>query len=108
MPSQLADVRDFYQWVFVLVGEVEKSNTVVTVGATQSELQHGVALSNDESGCKVTTAAVENYPEVSIEYAAKKNCRERIVGASEISHDLPERGFAHYLYAFESSTGNES
>jgi hypothetical protein len=56
--------------VLVLVGEVEKSNTVVTVGATQSELQHGVALGNDESGCKVTTAAVENYPEVSIEYAA--------------------------------------
>ena len=90
------------------MSEVEKTNAVVTVGATQSEVQHGIAISDYESGCQVTTAAVENHPEVSIEYATKKNCRERIVGASEISHYLPKGGFSSYLYALESAAGNES
>jgi len=91
-----------------LVSEVEKTNAVVTVGATQSEVQHGTALSDYESGCEVTAAAVETHPEVSIEYATKKNCRERIVGASEISHYLPKGGFSNYLHALESATGNKS
>ena len=108
MSSQLAHVRNFYDRMGGPVGEVEKSNAVVTVRAAKSELENGVSSRNDEPRSKVAAATVENDPEVPIENSAQNNCRERVVGAAEVLENLPERGLTNHLDPLESATWDES